>query len=107
MAMAQITLTGCSTYKLANGTVYKKNVPVTSTSSKEIADAKSCGYFQVLDLELERAQLEDTLAKTAAQLDSVKRAEAAQKKGQRGRSSPPQTRTASAEGPGDDSDGGE
>lgn len=65
MALAKIILLHAHTYTRGTKT-YKKDQPVTTTDVKEIAFAKSNGYFMVADLEAERAALDAEIAKHKA-----------------------------------------
>lgn len=65
MALAQITLKGCSTYFHA-GKTYKKDTPIPSTNRQEISWAKSNGHFMVLDMEAEKKALEAEIARIQA-----------------------------------------
>lgn len=78
MALAQITLTGCSTYT-KGGKTFRKDVAQTSTDPREIAWAKANGHFMVLDLEAEKKAVEAELAAKAAELERLKALEDQQK----------------------------
>ena len=83
MAQAQITLVSGHTLQFKNRT-YKRDVPVPSTNPSEIAWAKTNGSFMVLDLEMERAALEESIAAQNKQLKALVEAEEGSGKG-RGR----------------------
>lgn len=86
MAHAKITLKGCNSYTLAGGRTYQKDKTVDSTDPREIAAARACGFFTVLDLELERQQLKAEIEAKAKQLAALEAVSGSEEKPTRGRS---------------------